>query len=165
MFILKLPFKVLVLPLVALSTFTVAGYAIGEKDFNWWAAIITAIVTSIAYSKWDAKQDKIRFTKHVSSLGVNPEYLACFGDNGIAIDRTNQKLFAGTLNKGKVFNFRDIYSIEKESKVDFINNHDKYFIHINTKDIEFPKVTISFTGDKIIREQAFGKLIAALKFV
>jgi len=161
MFVLKVLFKIFViLPIVALSTCTAGGYVAGGGDFNWWIAIIASVTASIAYLRWDGEQEQARFTKHACSLGINPEYVACYGDNGIAIDKTNEKLFAGKINKGKVFEFEEISSIDWEDYP--LGNHMKYMININTKNFDLPKLTIGFAGNRGIREQAYAKLRAAL---
>jgi len=163
MVVLKLLFKIFViLPIVALSTFTAGGYVAGGGDFNWWVAIIASLIASIAYMIWDGKQEQARFTKHACSLGIKPEYVASFADNGIAIDKTNEKLFAGDINTGKVFEFEEISSIESEDYP--LGNQMKYMIKINTKNFNLPQLTIGFAGNRGIREQAYAKLRAALNF-
>ena len=165
MFVLKVLFKIFViLPVVALSSCAAGGYIAGGGGFNWWIAVIASAIASVAYLVWDSKQEHaqehVRFKKHVTSLGVNPEYFACYGDNGIAIDKTNEKLFAGKIKKGKVFEFSEISSIEWEDYP--FGNHMKYMININTKNFELPKLTVGFAGNRGIREQAYAKLRAAL---
>lgn len=161
MFMLQVLLKVfIILPIVALSSCAASGYISGGGDFNWFVAVITSVIASISYLVWDGKREKDTFTKHVASLGINLEYVACYGDGGIAIDKTNNKLFAGKINNGKIFEFNEISSIEWEDYP--VGNHMKYMININTKNFDLPKLTVGFGGNRGIREQAYAKLRAAL---
>ncbi|BCS95149.1 hypothetical protein DSLASN_07810 [Desulfoluna limicola] len=164
MFLIKTMLKIfVVLPAIAYGTFKAASFMTvsATGHINWWVSIGAAILASLAYLIWDGKQEKSSFDKHARSQGINPEYVACYGDNGIAIDNTNKKVFAGRINKGKVFDYNDISSIEWENSS--VGNHMKYLIHINTTDFDFPKLTIGFAGNRGVREEAYAKLRAALK--
>lgn len=159
---LKIMFKVLViLPILVYLSGTAGGHIVGGTEFSWGGAVIAGVIAAIAYIIWDGKQEDVRFNEHVKSLGVNPEYIACYAENGIAIDNTNEKLFVGQINKGVVFEFGQISSIEWEDRS--ILNSLKYNIIINTTDFALPQMTIGFAGNRLIREQAFAKLRAALK--
>lgn len=162
MFVLKVLFKIfVVLPIVAVSIGAAGGYmAGGGGGFNWLVAGISGVIASFAYLIWDGRQEKARFKKYASSQGINPEYVASYGENGIAIDKTNGKLFAGKIRKGKVFEFPEISSIEWEDYS--LGQHMKYLIHINTKDFDLPRLSVGFAGNRGIREEAYAKLRAAL---
>lgn len=166
MYFLKILLKLLiVLPVVALSSCAAGGY-IGAmfidsfSDFNWIAAIITSVVALFAYAIWDGKQEQAKFKKYTESLGIKPEYVASYGENGIAIDRTNEKVFAGRIKKGKIFEFKEISSIQWEDAV--LGDSMKYMIHLNTKNFDLPQLTVGFAGNKGVREEAYAKLRAAL---
>lgn len=161
MYVLKYVFKLFViLPIVALSSGVAGGNLFGGGSFNWGIAVILSIVVSVLYLAWDGKKERMRFTKYAISLGVNPEYVASYGNNGIAIDKTNKKLFAGKINQGKIFEFGEISSIEWEDYP--LGRHMKYMININTRNFDFPKLTIGFAGNRGVREQAYARLRAAL---
>lgn len=83
--------------------------------------------------------------------------MACYGDNGIVIDKTNEKLFAGTVKYGQVFEFEEISSIESETYQ--LDRDIKYMIHINTRNFDLPRVSVTFAGE---RQQTYAKLRAAL---
>lgn len=149
-----------ILPTVLLSSCVAGGYIGGDGHFNWLIAVIVSFIALIFYMVWDGKQENARFTKHASSLGINPEYVACYDDNGIAIDNTNKKLFAGKINKGKVFHFNEISSIEWKDEP--FGKDMKYFINVKTKDFDLPQIKVGFASNKGMREQAYEKLRAAL---
>lgn len=164
MFVIKKMLKVfVVLPAIAYGAFKFTTFIAlsATGHINWWVSIGASVITSLAFMIWDGKHEKSCFTKHASSQGINPEYIGSYGDNGIAIDNTNKKVFAGEINKGKVFDYSDISSIQWEDRI--AGSHIKYLIHINTTDFDSPKLTIGFAGDMGVRDQAYAKLRAALK--
>ncbi|SCX84585.1 hypothetical protein [Desulfoluna spongiiphila] len=165
MFLLKTLFKVFViLPLVAVASFKATAMILAQVSYsasqNWWIPILVSVIASLAYLIWDGKREKDCFRKHAISMNIIPEYVASYGENGIAIDKTNSKVFAGRIGKGKVLDFHDVSSIEWE---DFsTGNHMKYLIHLNTKDFDFPRISVGFSSNRSVREEAYAKLRAAL---
>lgn len=165
MFILKTLLKVIVvLPLVAVASFKATAIILAQVSYsasqNLWIPILVSVIASLAYLIWDGKREKDRFTNHVTSLNLTPEYVASYGENGIAIDRTSGKIFAGRIGKGKVLEFSDVSSIEWEDYA--MGNHMKYLIHLNTKDFDTPRVTVGFSSNRTRREEAYAKVRAAL---
>lgn len=163
MYVLKLIVVLFIItPVVAYYSFQAGGHIIpSDGDFNYWGAIATSIVVTLGTILAIGKYDDSRFRKHVASLGVNPEYIAAYGDNGLVIDNTNKKLFAGTKRNGKVFKFEDVSSIELEDTT--FGRNEKCLIHINTTDFDTPRMTVGFADFKGSRDRAFAKLRAALK--
>lgn len=161
MYMLKVLLNVFViLPIVALSSCAASGYISGGHDFNWFVAFITSVIASISYIIWAVNKREDIFKKHVTSLGVNLEYVAFIGTSGIAIDKTNNKLFAGKVNDGKLVEFNDISSIECEDGS--LGNQMRYMININTTNFDLPTITVTFGVNRNLREHAYAKLRAAL---
>ena len=165
MFIIKLMLKIfVVLPAIAYGSFKGTWFLTAAANGGHAAMLpsfVVATVASIAFLLWDGKQEKKHFTKYADSLGITPEYTGSYGDNGIIIDNTRKKVFAGKINKGKVFDYEEISSIEWQDTA--VGSHMKYLIHINTKDFDLPQLTVGFANNKGIRDQAYAKLRAALK--
>ena len=165
MFIIKTLLKIfIVLPAIAYGSFKGTWYltaAANGGHATLWLSFAVAAFASVAYLIWDGKQEKENFSKHANSLGITPEYSGSYGNNGIIIDNTRKKVFAGKINAGKVFDYEEISSIEWQDTS--VGNHMKYLIHINTKDFELPQLSVGFANNKAIRDQAYAKLRAALK--
>ena len=163
MFVIKLIITLFVItPVVAYYSFQAGGHIIpSDGDFNYWGAIITSIITTITVIWYLGKYEDSRLIKRANSLGVNSEYVSLYGDNGLIIDNTNKKIFAGTKKNGKVFNYDDVSSIERED-VPF-GSTKKCVIHINTLDFDTPRVTVGYADFSGQRDRAFSKLRAALK--
>ncbi len=164
MFLIKTMLKVLiVLPIVAWSSFKATWFITGAVTGgvpNIWVSLAVAAIVCLAYLWWDGRQESARFKKHALSLGVHPEYTACYGDNGLVIDKTNETVFAGKIKHGRVFAFHEISSIQWEDGS--VGSHRKYILHIHTKDFDFPKLSIGFASNRAVREEAYAKLRAAL---
>ncbi|AGQ92337.1 MULTISPECIES: hypothetical protein [Vibrio harveyi group] len=163
MFFIKFIITLFVIaPVVAYYSFQAGGHIIpSDGDFNYWGAIITSIITTIGTLWYLGKYEDSRLKKRAASLGVNPEYVSLYADNGLVIDNTNKKIFAGTKKHGKVFNYDDVSSIELED-IPF-GRTKKCVIHINTLDFDTPRVTVGYADFSGQRDRAFSKLRAALK--
>jgi len=132
---------------------------------SFWSLLVglgIGFVLLILFLKRDASKLEEKLVDRAAQLGVNPEYVAGYEDNGIVIDNTNSKIFAGYTKegKGKVFSYTDISSIEWENKT--FGEHVKYNINIKTTDFDMPSVTVFFAGNRERRDQAYDKLRAAL---
>lgn len=164
MYLLKMLFKVfIVLPVIALSSCAAGGYLGGGlRSFSWLFAIPASIFACFAYLVWDARQVYFRFRNHGINNGLNPEFVACYEDNGIIIDNAKKKVFVGEIKGGKVLDYDKISSIEREDRL--LGNHMKYILYVKTLDFNSPSILVGFSGNRGPRDEAFEKLRAALGF-
>jgi hypothetical protein len=162
MYMLRIFFNVfIVLPLIALSSCSVGGYMGGGlRSFSWLFAIPASIIACFAYLVWDTRRVYFRFRNHGIAEGLNPEYVACYEDNGIIIDNTKKKAFVGEIKGGKVLEFAKISSIEREDRL--LGDRMKYILHVKTMDFDSPSILVGFSGNRGPRDEAFEKLRAAL---
>lgn len=152
----------IIVPILAASSCAAGGIVAGGtgKDFNWWVAIIASILIVFSYILRIGNKEQKRIRIFIDSLGINEEYVGWYSNNGIIIDKTNKKIFAGDTDNGKIFNFNEI------SSIGWVDKHTgsslMYAIDINTKNFDLPTLRVSYLGKIDLRDEAYAKLRAAL---
>lgn len=111
---------------------------------------------------WDSRRDEKKLKETVLSRGLKIDYMASYLGGGIVIDLKNEKLVVGNLKAGKILNFNEVKSIEWKDTP--YHNKMKYSLYVNTNNFETPQLGAGFAGDKGMRDAAYAKLSAALKF-
>lgn len=123
---------------------------------------ITALLAAfVAICAWDSKRSYMKYRKIAESRGLNLDYFANYLDSGVVIDRANRKLLLGRFDSGKIIGFGDARSADWEDLP--YGGKMKYLLHVSTDDFDSPRLSVGFAGHKALRDQAYHKLLAALK--
>lgn len=137
----------------------VVGYVVYGITDSGIATTVGVIGTIISFAIWHGKRQASNFRSHVEGGGLKPDYIASYGDNGVAIDLAAKKVFVGSIKKGKAVDFAEISSIEWEN---IGGKYPKYILKINTRNFDCPMLHVGFSDNKATREEAYAKLRAAL---
>lgn len=148
-------------PLLVIACFALLGTLIGG-EYLYAVGIVLSLIAYFAFWGWVDQRDTRKLREAVEARGLNPDYFVHYLDGGVAIDLAGEKVLVGNLKAGKIFSFADIKTVESENAP----YHDKvkYNIYLNTHNFDTPRVGVGFAGDKAMRDAAYAKLNAALKF-
>ncbi|TBU77177.1 hypothetical protein [Phytopseudomonas daroniae] len=158
---LKLFLKLFIgVPLFIIGGIGLLGTLIGGQ-FQAALGIVAALAAFASICVWDSKRSQAKYRKVAERRGLTLDYFANYLDAGVVIDRQKRQLLLGKFDGGKIISFDDARSAEWEDLP--YGGKMKYLLHVNTGDFDTPRLSVGFSGQKALRDQAYSKLMAALK--
>lgn len=146
-------------PLLVIGAIGLLGTLIGGQ-YQIALGILGAMAAFVAICVLDSKRDHSKYRKIAERRGLKLDYFANYLDAGVVIDRDKRQLLVGKFSDAKILGFDEVSGAEWEDVP--VGKKMKYTLHVSTRNFDYPRAAVGFSGHKEQRDQAYAKLVAAL---